>query len=66
MATDMTMVRMTIMIMFVNTFVMMLITRQCETEVRPPLTSRLSPNIYQHICARDTQRGRVETNLFFV
>ena len=41
MATDMTMVKMTIMIKFVRTFVMMLIQRQCETEVRPPITSRL-------------------------
>ena len=29
-------------------------TRQCEMEVGPPPTSRISPNTYQHICAHDT------------
>ena len=32
-------------------------TRQCEMEVGPPPTSRISPNTYQHICAHDTQPG---------
>ena len=39
MATDMTMVKMTIMIKFVRTFVMMLIQRQCETEFPQGLPS---------------------------